>query len=254
MNFIEKPNLPQGPVTLAVVDGRLESEIEAELIKQGLELIKTNIHKGVYEAISFHPDVMLHHLLGRDIVYAPGTHSALLSALKEKGFRLIKGSAKLSIAYPGNIAYNVARVGNLAFHNLNYTDPLLKEALIKMGVDLVHVKQGYSKCSISIINERSIITSDKGIAEAAINKGVEALLIESDENISLPGLKGGFLGGSSGLIDKNKWVVTRDIKTLKSAKKIQNFLDQKNMQIISLVQGQPIDIGSIIPLLTKNGL
>jgi dihydroorotate dehydrogenase len=113
----------------------------------------------------------MHHLGSEKIIYAPGTNTEFLDALKAYGFRLIEGKTVLSDSYPGNIAYNAARVGNYAIHNFRYTDPLLKDMLEKTGVEFINVKQGYSKCSICIVDQNRIITSDKGIEKAAEKKG-----------------------------------------------------------------------------------
>jgi len=46
---------------------------------------------------------------------------------------------------------------------------------------------------------------DRGIAKVAEKKGIDVLVIEEDA-ILLPGFKNGFIGGSTGLIDKEKWL------------------------------------------------
>ena len=175
----------------------------------------------------------------------------MLKALEFYGFKLIEGSTMLRPRYPYDIAYNVARVGKFAFHNLKYTDFVLKKELEKAGVELVHVNQGYTKCSVSVIDANSIITSDKGIAKAASKKGLDVLLIKPEENILLPGLGHGFIGGSSGMINRDKWMVAGDFETLESCGNIKKFLEKKGISCV-FVRNQPvIDIGSIIPLLTR---
>jgi hypothetical protein len=250
MGFIEVPNLPQSRVTVAVIDGRANERVVKGLLKHGIELIRTRKFPKVYNAISFHPDIIMHHLGSEKIIYAPGTNTEFLDALKAYGFRLIEGKTVLSDSYPGNIAYNAARVGNYAIHNFRYTDPLLKDMLEKTGVEFINVKQGYSKCSICIVDQNSIITSDKGIEKAAEKKGIEVLLIDSDEEILLPGLNTGFIGGSTGLMDKNLLALTGSVRKLKSADRIIDFLERKNINIVSLDDNEIIDLGSILPLLT----
>lgn len=202
MKYIDVPNLPDGDVSLAVVDKRIEPEIAASMEKSGIKLIKTCPYPGMYEAVACHPDIILHHAGGKNIIYAPGTCSHLVNILSAYGFTPVCGKTYLSPKYPLNISYNVARIGNIAFHNLKYTDPVLREELDKQGVEFVHVNQGYTKCSVSIVDKNSIITSDNGIAKIAEKKGIEVLLIEVDKNIQLKGLDYGFIGGASGLIGK----------------------------------------------------
>jgi len=43
----------------------------------------------------------------------------------------------------------------------------------------------------------------------------------------LPGFKNGFIGGSTGLIDKEKWALAGDMRKLRSCEAIEDFLAQK---------------------------
>ncbi len=248
MNFIEIPGLPESKACLAIVDGRIEAGIEGAMAKQGITLIKTGKHQGVHDAISYHPDVMLHHLGGRHMVYAPGTPCSTLDRLRDFGLILMEGETALTCDYPGDSAYNVARVGGHAFHNTRYTDPVLRRELEKRGVELIHINQGYSKCSICIVDEKSIITGDKGILKAAGKKAIEVLHIEQEDNILLPGFKYGFIGGSTGLLDRTRLAVSGSAESLNSYAGINEFIKSKGMEIFSLCDGPVKDIGSVIPL------
>jgi len=249
MNLLNIPNIPKKRVRLALVDGRISSGLEKGFSDRGIEIIKTEAHPGLYPAISCHPDAVFHHLGDNLMVYAPGTSMAVVAALEDMGFLLIEGEKPLTAKYPGSVHYNAARVGNLAFHNTRYTDRILRENLCKRGVELVHVNQGYTKCAISVVDENSIITIDRGIAKAAERKGLDVLVIEED-GILLPGIKSGFIGGATGLIDEKKLAVAGNIYRLKSAMKILDFLSQKGIEHVSLSDEPVMDIGSIIPLLT----
>lgn len=251
MKYINIPNLPENSVKLAIVDGRINNKLQNKLLENGVNLILTKYHPALYQSISYHPDIMLHHISQKDIIYAPGIHLDTLNELNTLGFNLIKGESELSNKYPGNIAYNVARVGYFAFHNIKYTDSVLKNELTKLDVELIHVNQGYSKCSISIVDNNSIITADRGIAKAAAKKHVDVLFIEQEESITLPGLANGFIGGSTGLLNKNEWAISGNVKALKSHKIINDFLNSRNIKITSLSDEPIIDIGSIIPLFEK---
>lgn len=251
MKYLGLPNIPESTVKLALVDGRISPEVEKNLSELGITLIKTRPYPGMYEAVSYHPDIMFHHISYENLVYAPGVNDDILSELLLYRFKMIKGSTCLTGKYPGNIAYNVARIGNLAFHNTKYTDPVLKDELHRTGVELVHVNQGYTKCAVSVVNKKSMITSDMGIARAAEKRGLNVLWIEPEENIVLEGLKHGFIGGSSGLLDKDLWSVSGDFDTLKSAWKVREFLENCNKKVISLSDGRIVDMGTIIPLLLK---
>lgn len=247
MKFIDIPNIPEKEVVLAVVDGRISNSVESGFADYGIQTIKTKAHPCLYDSVAFHPDMFLHHIGGKNLVYAPGTSRDTIRDLKEYGFELIRGETELEYKYPGNISYNAARVGKFVFHNTKYTDKILRDFFSKLDVELVHVNQGYAKCAISVVDENSIITMDRGIAKIADKKGLDVLVIE-EKNILLPGLGYGFIGGSSGLIGKNKWAVTGSFETLESCGEILNFLNKKGKKIISLSNQQVVDIGSLIPI------
>ena len=249
MSFLEIPNLPKKKVNLVLVDGRIEHDIEEKLMLLKIDYIKTKPLNSLYPAISYHPDIFFHHLENNTIVYAPGVCKKILKKLYDLGFELLEGKSELASKYPKNICYNGARVGKYFFHNTKYTDDAIMNYLIKREIEIIHVNQGYAKCSISVVDENSLITMDRGIAKIAEKKRLDVLLIEEDR-IVLEGLDKGFIGGSTFLIDKCKWAICGNIEKLKSEKKIRDFLHKKGMEIISLGNKNPVDVGSIIPLLT----
>ena len=247
MNYVDIPNIPKGKVTLAIVDGRISNNVEKGLFDNGINIIKTKAHSSLYASVAFHPDMFLHHIGGSKIVYAPGTSIDIVRELERYGFQMIRGETELKCKYPGNISYNAARVGRFVFHNTKYTDKVLKNFFLKLDLELVHINQGYAKCAISVVDENSIITMDQGIARVADKKGLDVLVIE-EKNILLPGLDYGFIGGSSGLIDKDKWAVAGKLESLESYSKIMEFVRNKGKKIITLSDQQVVDIGSLIPV------
>ena len=250
MKFIDTPNLPEKPVCLALVDGRISSAAGAALEQLGIRLLKTRFHKGLYEAVSCHPDMFINHIGGRLIVHAPGIGKDLETELAEAGFRLIRGDTELQPAYPRDIAYNAVRIGRFWFHNLRHTDPVLRRELEREGIEPVHVEQGYTKCSVALIDEKTIITADRGIARAAEGKGIRVLEIEPRQNILLPGLDYGFIGGSTGLVGKYRLAVNGYAPGLKSFEAINSLTLDINGEVLSLSALDVTDIGSILPLMT----
>lgn len=248
MNHIKLPNLPEGKVKGILIDGRVSKKIADSLMKMKITPFKTERLAHMYESVSYHTDIMLHHIGGNKIVYAPGISSKLLESLTRIGFHMVEGETVLSSQYPGNIAYNAARVGNYVIHNLKYTDKVLKRELENEGVEFIDVNQGYSKCSVCVVDKTAIITSDKGIEQAALRKGIDVLLIEPDENIVLPGLNMGFIGGCTGKIAKDKLVVSGDLTKLKSFVDIVRFANSHGVKVVSLSDEKPLDVGSIIPV------
>lgn len=251
MKHIETPNLPTNDVDVVIIDKRASDKIKDALKQKKILLIETLPHPDVYQTIAYHPDIMFHHIANNEIVYAPNTPQLLLNELTEIGFNLIKGHAILNNKYPYTIAYNIARVGNYAFHNTKYTDPVVWKLLNERGIQFINVKQGYTKCLTCIINENSIITSDKDIYKKALTVGIDALLIEPDNSIKLEPFDMGFLGGATGLIGKNKLAFAGNIRHHKNFKEIFKFLSLKNVDMVMLNDETLMDLGSIIPIMQK---
>lgn len=248
MKPVQIPNLPDRNVTSVLVDSRAPENVIAELIKYNIEVIPVFAHPDVYPAVSCHPDIMLLHIGGNIIVYAPNTPQRIIDLLVAKGFDMRQGQTILHNKYPGTIPYNVARVGNYAFHNTKFTDPVIINLLEASGVELIHVSQGYSKCLTCVVDKNSIITSDTEICKKATAVGLDALLIDPDKTIKLEPFDMGFIGGATGLIAKNKLLFTGDISLHKNYKEIYDFLSLKAVDMVIINDEQLIDLGTIIPI------
>lgn len=251
MKPIQTPNLPTNDVTTLIIDGRAPDKIIEELRARKILIIQTRAHPDVYPAIAYHPDIVLHHIDENIIVYAPNTPQPLIDELSEIGYEMKRGYTLLGNKYPHTIAYNIARVGNYAFHDTRYTDTVVKELLLERGIELIHVKQGYSKCLTCIVNQNSIITSDVEIYKKATAVGIDALLIEPDKSIKLEPFDMGFLGGATGLIGKYKLAFTGALEFHKNSKEILSFLSLKTVDVVMLNDERLMDLGTIIPIMQK---
>jgi hypothetical protein len=248
---VQIPNLPTNDVVTLIIDGRAPQNIKEMLIQRKISIIQTSAHPDVYPAVAYHPDIILHHIEGNIIVYAPNTPQPLIDQLNGIGFVMKKGYTLLGNKYPDTIAYNIARVGNYAFHNTRYTDPVVKELLLERGIELINVKQGYSKCLTCIVNQNSIITSDIEIYRKADAVGMDVLLIEPDNSIRLEPFDMGFLGGATGLLGKNKLAFAGNLEVHKNFKEILGFLSLKTVDVVMLNDERLIDLGTIIPIMQK---
>jgi len=245
--FINNPNLPDKGVRTVILDYRTDIEILLSLSNMGIDIIKTNCCRELYGAIKGHPDILMHHIGDNSIVIAPNIYDKVAPKLQKKGFALTKGAAWLHRNYPQNIAYNVLRIGKLAFHNTKYTDVEIKHFYEKLGIKFIHVNQGYTKCSVCVVDEYSVITQDIGIAKVMETNGIDVLHIESGD-IDIVGLNYGFIGGASGLISKGVIAFSGNISEMKSFDKIVEFITLKGIDIKILSNKKIMDIGSITPV------
>lgn len=246
-NFIDIPNLPNGRVSLAIIDGRIPMEIERKLYELEIKIIKTEKILGLYEAVSYHPDIMLHHLGGDKIVVAPNINSKLVYELENNGFNIICGKREVGTKYPWDVPYNAARVGNNLICNIKYTDDILLENIYSMKIKIINVNQGYTKCSICIVDNHAIITSDYKIYKTLIQNNIECCLINSG-GIELFNMNYGFIGGSSGLISSQCLAFFGDLYAHNDYEKIIKFLIKYNKKKLNLSEKIINDFGSLIPL------
>ena len=240
--YIKTPNLPDEMVRAVLVDYRINSESIKTLNSLGIKVYTTKSTDALYEAIWGHPDVVFYHLGDSRFVVSPENEEHFR---KIPGIEILVGKSLLSSKYPQDISYNAARVGNFLIHNFKYTDPIIlenSENLIK-----INVNQGYSKCSVCVVSENALITSDIGIAKKCDNFGIDVLFID-DNSIKLKGVSHGFFGGTTGKLSKNLLAVNGDIKFHNNYEEILRFLDKYNVSIISLNQGDLEDVGTIIGL------
>lgn len=251
MEFVKESFIVNGNLSLALVDKRITNKMEKSLSERNIEVIKTPKCNETYEAITHHPDITVCKLNDNNILVAPNVYEYYYNNLQPLGFNVIKGESFIRYNYPNNIQYNVAIFGNYAIHNFNYTDKKILEYLDKNNIKKIHVKQGYCKCSICIVDESSIITSDEGIYKEAIKNELNCLLIEKG-HINLFDLNYGFIGGCSGLIYNDTLAFFGDISNHPSYNEIVDFVSSRNKNIISLSNEELLDLGSIIPLCINN--
>ena len=160
------------------------------------------------------------------------------------GGRLFRGDPlRVGASYPADIPYNACSTGRYFIHNLKYTDPLLLETARKSGQILIHVSQGYARCSCLPINETSVITADRGIAAACRKSGLDVLLIETG-HILLPGYPWGFIGGTAGKIGK-EILFHGDLFSHPNGTEIRDFIEERGLKVIRFSCFPLTDIGSI---------
>ena len=233
-----------------IIDNRMRIEEKDKLKELGYKLIEIETSKDVYSEISSHTDIFCTKIK-ENLVVEPTKYNLIKSKV-EKEINIIKGSSKVESKYPNDIKYNVCVLGKNAIHNFQYTDKKIKEILQKENFDLINVKQGYTKCSIAVIDENSIITSDRGIYEELRNKNLNILFIENKLNIKLLNnnqisLMDGFIGGAISRIENNIFI-SGDLRKIDNDNKIRNFIKERNLNIISFDNLEVIDYGGIIEI------
>ena len=232
-----------------LIDERMRSIEKETLNGLGYEIIEIKKSEKVYPEISSHVDIFACKVKDK-IIAEKHIYDILKNKFKRK---IIKGDSAVQNVYPNDINYNVCIVGNRAIHNFKYTDSKIISELNKNNFELINVKQGYSNCSIAVIDENSIILSDKGLYNSLKNRGIDILFLDYIPNIKLLNENGeysqknGFIGGAISRIGDNI-VVFGDLDKIDYNNKIRNFIKKKNLNIKEFTGINVVDYGGIMEI------
>lgn len=243
MKFIEKPNLPQGRVTLAAISVQAGESIK-KLNNLGIKTTEIKPYNNLPEPVNSHADLQILHL-GNNNIFCQSEH--LCIGESEPKFNLRKIQAKAGNRYPDDVKLNCAIIGNKIICNVNTIAHEILEYAELNNLTVINVNQGYTKCSICVVNENAIITDDESIFAASGNFFNDTLFV-SKGSIGLKGYNYGFIGGCCGKIDKNKIAFNGSIESHKDYKKILDFLNRNSVECIELHNNLLYDIGGILPL------
>ena len=234
-----------------IIDERMR-KVEKDLLESlGYKLISINKSNIVYEEISSHVDIFTCKV-GENVIIEKSKFENIRAKLPEEFKSIREGAEFVGESYPDDIKYNVCTIANLAIHNFKFTDTAVKQNLIKNNFELINVKQGYTNCSIAVIDEHSAITSDKGLYKALISKKIDTLFLDYIPNIKLYSNgeysnKNGFIGGAISRIGGNI-VVFGDLGKIDREHKIRDFIKRRNLNIIDFEDLDVIDYGGIMEL------
>ncbi len=238
MNYVIKPNIP---------DKRINKVIMQKIPGSGLlpfDVISVPACNSLPTPEQLHADMQIIHIKNNVFVCEKSVADYYKLLLPEA--IIIKGEA-VSNKYPDNIAFNASVIGNKIFCNIKYTDPVLIRIAKDMDFELINVKQGYTKCSTAIVNEKAVITSDIGLAKIYKDNGLDVLLI-TEGNIVLKGYNYGFIGGCCGKISEKILWFYGNVSEHPDYKRILEFCRSYQCEIEYIANIPLTDIGSVLPV------
>ncbi len=222
---------------IVVVDPRMPKLAKKKLKRLNYYIAEVSLSKKLQKPVSGHVDMMLFRC-GKKVIYEPGLEN-IADLLRNNGYDCMKGEKISSPAYPKNIIYNACCIGSSI---IRYKGKMEKH-ISDINSKHIFVKQGYSKCSIIPVDNKRIITSDRGIKEAWEKNRGKALLVRPG-NIKLPGYKTGFIGGASGVNDESVLFIGR-LDTHPDGQAIREFIRKSGKGVIELCDGSLYDVGTI---------
>lgn len=227
-----------------IVNGEFQHIIKA-LESYGVEIATVKPNKHLPKPVAAHAD-MNYFILGNQMFVAGGAEA---ENLHFDGYSVNELDLP-GKRYPYDVICNAKLIGEHLFCNVRTIDKKITECAIADGYKIIDVRQGYAGCSICKVNENAIITSDKGIADAAVKNNIDVLLIDNSD-ILLPGYDVGFIGGCTGLLSAKQLLFTGNLNKCSFGKSMRDFCERYGVTVIELIDDKPIDVGGILML--ENG-
>ena len=246
--FLKNPNLPENKVTtvFANID---DIALKNAFDKLSIKVVQVAENSFLDTPISSHADILANYV-GKSIFLADKNQIELCKFIEDNSGKLII-IENIKSPYPNDCLLNFADIGDYIICNKSI---LTKEIVSLLpNKQIIDVKQGYSKCSVCICKHNTIITDDISVYNAVLQyDNINSLLVQKG-SVSIDKYDYGFIGGCCGLVDKDVLLFNGDLSTHSDFDKIKKFLYDNSINFID-IKGKPLtDIGSIIPIMEKDG-
>ncbi len=225
-----------------IIDCRMSSKCKEFLINNGYTIIEMPVSDVLDRAISAHPDMSAVKINDTWVIYSNTKRLFDFTGKKIIIDREVPANDKL--AYPHDIGLNCAVVGKNIICNSQYTEQAVLDLAHKSGFNVINVRQGYSKCSVCIIDDNAIITEDEGIAKKCSQYDIDVLLLKN-RAVKLCGYDYGFIGGCSGLLSDGRIIFTGCIENHPEYHLIEAFCKKYGKTAVSMSDEPLYDVGSI---------
>lgn len=247
---VDKPNCPSGVVTQVLIGETYRNLFDSFFENKQIEPIYVPDNPSVNEALKGHVDLSIFHAGNEALFISRSVKSTVFITNFNNNCDISYVSGQKS-TYPEDCNLNIAYNGSYLICNMETADKDIVSYLTKLNnANTIHVKQGYTKCSVCFVDDTSIITGDPGIAKACRNNGMDVLLID-DSFIKLDRFNKGFIGGSSFKPSQNELAFTGTIPDHKTRNEIEEFLEKRKIKAVYMREETMIDVGGIIPITMK---
>jgi len=132
-------------------------------------------------------------------------------------------------SYPGSAALNGLLIGAYFIHNPAITDPPLLKKIREKGYRVIPVSQGYCRCSILKVDEKSVITADWGV-EKALREQTDLKVLLCEPGRILLDRHTGFWGGCAGRVE-DEVVFHGALKGQPGEEEIRRFIAGRGLRI-----------------------
>lgn len=244
IRFVDMPHLPQGKVRRLMLGEKYKKVLENALLGRNIAATWLKNNEFVDARLAGHCDLMAAHL-GKNIIAVQEDRAIDCELINN--IKLIETAAPKKPEYPYDAGLNICIVGDKLIYNPKSAD----EQIVSLfnGTRLC-CKQGYTKCSVCVADDSSIITADRKIAAIASAAGMNVLTV-SEKLTALDGFEHGFIGGASFKISRNEMAFTGVINNASEKSRIEHFLNERGVSAVYLTDEPLFDIGSAIPIIEE---
>lgn len=190
-----------------------------------------------------HVDLSILKAGTQDLIVSSGLDSSFVNSLTN-------GSCSVQVVdaagnkYPEDAGLCICHTGKYTLYNPKTANRIARNRL--NGIPIA-VTQGYTKCSVCVVSDDAIITSDRIIAMRADKAGMRVLHIQHGF-IELEGFDYGFIGGATFKLNDETIAFTGRIDHHPDFVRIMHFLDAQAVRPVFLTTRKIFDIGGAITL------
>ncbi len=225
-----------------LIGAKYKDEI-SELNSLGYEIIKLPENPCLDDEINNHTDILSFKF--KDNIIAETSIAGELK-LKINDYNIIVCN-NIKSPYPNDIKLNAAVLGNKIICNSKYVSEEILSLINAFNFEIMHTNQGYTKCNLCVINDKAIITEDKGLSYLLKNSQIDVLLIKSGY-VQLSENHYGFIGGAGCMLNENEIYFSGNITQHPDYDNILIFLNKYNVKPIYNKNRSLRDFGGFIIL------
>ena len=236
------PNLPCRTVRTVLCGDH--PVVRRSLEERGIEVITLDSSFLLPAPVSDHADMICCHASLNTVVTSD---AALAEFLRRRGVDCRVACTLPGDRYPFDCALNCLVTDTHAVCRADIIAPELTDIFAAKSTEIVHVRQGYARCSVATVDDHSFITADRGIAAAMEAKGYDVLLI-SPGGIILEGYDTGFIGGCCGKLSADRMLFCGSPARHPDGKRILGFLAARGITAECTHDDALVDFGGFITL------
>lgn len=236
--YVKPLNVQLNDMSL-IIGSKYTEEIK-ELQELGYQVKIFDASSSLDEEISSHADMNCMRFCNKLFV-----NSDIIDRIGElEAYELIPVEGICS-PYPGDIKLNCAVIGKYLLCNTRYTAKEILDYANHNEFQIIHTNQGYSNCSVCMLNNNAVITDDDGIACLLKKCQIDVLMVAKG-SIRLSDNHYGFIGGASGKLNDKEIYFSGDLSSHPDYENIIRFLNKYNITPIYNKSRKLNDFGGFV--------